>query len=140
MEEDKFQKKEVVSLLVEYFHTRPEILLAYLFGSSVKERGWKRKPDIDLALLCRKKANISRIYADIISLLKSERVDIVFLNTAPPPLVHEIIKTGECIFTRVDRADYERKQNLIYYDTKYLRDLFTRTLLKRLKEKKFARC
>ena len=137
---DKIQKKKVISLLVKYFHTQPEILLAYLFGSSVKGRGWKRKPDIDLALLCRKKANISRIYADIISLLKSERVDIVFLNTAPLSLIHEIIKTGECIFTRIDRAEYERRQNLIYYDTKYLRDLFTQALFKRLKEKKFARC
>jgi len=132
-------KKEFLEPLVSYFKKRSDIRCVYLFGSEVTGKGWKSRPDLDIGIIFEKEGNLSRIYADISGILKRDDLDIVNLNKIPLLLAHEIIKKGKCIFSdKIDREEYEIKTHLLYYDTKFLRDLLNGAMVERLKEGRFG--
>jgi len=80
------------------------ILLAYLFGSMSKSKGYPGS-DIDIAVLLRDNSwpSISRL---IDSLGLGERLDIVDLPQADPLLKYKIVSTG---IKLVDKGDYEKR-------------------------------
>jgi|GEM_PF-3455608 len=130
--------KDFLKAIISYFKKRKDIACVYLFGSQVKGAGWKKKPDIDIAILFKKNGSLSRIYADISQMLKRDDIDIVNLGKAPPILSHEILKNGKCIFSKINREDYEVKTHLFYYDTKPLRDFLNKVMIERLKKDRFG--
>jgi len=72
---------------------------------------------------------------DLISLLKTNDVDLVILNYATPLLSHEVIKYGEVIFCRDEemRIQFEVRTLQQYIDTKPLRDIQHEYLVRRIK-------
>lgn len=83
--------------------TRPEITVAYMFGSQAKGRSGPLS-DIDLAFLVELSLINERDYpygyqadlvAELMSLFKTNDIDIIVLNDAPPLLKFQIITTGK---------------------------------------------
>ena len=137
--------------LKSYFAGRPEILLAYLFGSAVTKRTHKLS-DIDLAIysepILMRELNNKQPYGyqaailiDLMSLLRRNDIDLVILNRAKPLLAYEIVRSGDNIFCRSEnfRTEYEIKTFQKYMDTKKLRDIQDFYLIKRIKHGLFAK-
>lgn len=119
----------IEAVLRSYFETRPEVQLAYLFGSQATGKA-NRLSDVDVAVLTepsRVKKNLpygykAEIGTDLMSLLKTNRVDIVLLNEAPPFLRHQVLKTGKCLWARDPsmRIQFETEALARFLDVKPL--------------------
>ncbi len=141
---DKFEKEKVQKTLSAFFKKRDEVLLAYLFGS-VAEDKQNKLSDLDIAVLVEgdKLGKLDEqpfgyqvsAMTDLISLLKTNDVDLVILNYATPLLSHEVIKYGEVIFCRDEemRIQFEVRTLQQYIDTKPLRDIQHEYLVRRIK-------
>lgn len=94
-------------ILRTYFQTRPEVHIAYLFGSQATGKTTPLS-DVDIAVLVDLSVLSSstpygykaEIAADLIKVLKTNQVDLVLLNEAPPFLLHRILKSGRCLCAR----------------------------------------
>ncbi len=141
---DKFEKEKVRETLSAFFKKRDEVLLAYLFGS-VAEDKQNKLSDLDIAVLVERDKlgkldeqpfgyQVSAM-TDLISLLKTNDVDLVILNYATPLLSHEVIKYGKVIFCRDEemRIQFEVRTLQQYIDTKPLRDIQHEYLVRRIK-------
>lgn len=119
----------VEAILRSYFEKRPEVRLAYLFGSQASGKA-NRLSDVDVAVLTdpsRVKKNLpygykAEICTDLMKLLKTNRVDLVLLNSAPPFLRHQVFKTGKPLFIRDHpaRIRFETETLTRYLDVKPL--------------------
>ena len=140
----KFEKEKVQKTLSAFFKKRDEVLLAYLFGS-VAEDKQNKLSDLDIAVLVERDKlgkldeqpfgyQVSAM-TDLISLLKTNDVDLVILNYATPLLSHEVIKYGKVIFCRDEemRIQFEVRTLQQYIDTKPLRDIQHEYLVRRIK-------
>ena len=116
-----------------YFENRPEVVLAYLFGSIVKNKTG-RFHDIDIAVLVtpglEKELDQQMPYGygaclnvEVANVLKYSPIDIVLLNHAPPLLLKQVISTGNLIFSRseMDRIRFEVTSLKSYADTEHIR-------------------
>ena len=133
-----------VKELKEYFEKRKDVLLAYLFGSSVQNV--ESAKDIDVAVLLDerriKKDSFDvgiEIWLDLIPLLERSDIDVVVLNDASPLLKHEVIKNGQVLFEKKPeiRWDFEVSSELNFFDLEPMRKLFWESLVRRVKEGKF---
>ena len=122
-------------LLQAYFKNREEVILAYLFGSFVN---WKNGQfhDIDIGVFLDPEGEEvldrempygyhSFLTAEVIHLLKFDRVDVVILNNAPPLLLRRVIGTGKLLFYRSesDRIRFEIVSLKRYSDTAQIRKI-----------------
>lgn len=94
---------------------RPEILEAYLFGSTATGTA-QAHSDIDVAVYvaeARPAASTFGYAADLAATLMSALgvpcVDVVLLNDAPPLLYHRVLRDGARIFSRDLRATTTRE-------------------------------
>lgn len=137
--------------LKNYFSKRPEILLAYLFGSEATKRTHKLS-DFDIAIYSdpnqMRVLNTKEpfgyqaaILSELIGLLKRNDIDLVILNRATPLLAYEVVRSGENIFCRSKnfRTEYEIKIFQKYVDTKKLREIQDFYLTKRIEQGLFAK-
>lgn len=106
----------------------PEILAVYLFGSQAK---CKTGPlsDIDIGILPASEITADKqlqLEAEICGALKTDAVDIVFLNKIPLEERYAIIKDGVCLYNK----DNVKLAEIIYYmisqylDMKYYSDIY----------------
>ena len=99
---------QVLPEAVEYLKSHRQILFAYLFGSLV--RG-KPQPlsDVDIAIYLKQGCDNAEMKLDILgnlmSILQTDEIDLVVLNTAELPLVMNILKSKEVV---VNKAPFER--------------------------------
>ena len=109
-----------------YFKDQP-IDLVYLFGSQASEEV-KPLSDIDFAVLFSKKLTDQerftlkiKILTDLSGILKTDKIDLVDLKTAPPFLQFEVIKKRNEIFVRNENAriDFETKVLFNFFDRQY---------------------
>ena len=91
-----------------FFESRPEIDVAFLFGSMATGRN-NALSDIDIALLVdRDKIRDeeypygykAHVLADLIGLLKTNDVDLVLLDEAGTLLKHRVLYFGKLLFCR----------------------------------------
>lgn len=82
-----------------------------------------------------------RMIGDACSALRTNEVDLVVLNDAPPLLQHRAISNRRMVLDRDPKARVrlEARALLDYLDTKPLRDELTRGLRNRLAEGRFGR-
>ena len=104
MEKGKISLGEIKENLTNFFLKREEVLLTYLFGSSLRgKRG--EKTDIDIAIfidpglfnLLDKTQPFgyeAEMISELILLLKHNLVDLVILNKATPLLAYQVIHNG----------------------------------------------
>ena len=129
----KLSVEEVEAGLYAFFRDRPEILLAYLFGS------WLNAPtrvprDLDLAVLVDLEqfkimdreapyGYPAELNTAIMEHLRINRVDLTVLHRATPVLAYQVIHAGRLIFSRSEelRREFEISALKRHADTRYLR-------------------
>jgi len=129
-QKNRINLSEVRQKLVGYFSLRKEILFAYIFGSQISGKSNKLS-DIDIAVFINRKLVEEKSYrygyqAEILSELmrhlKTERIDLVLLNNAPPLLKHRVIYYGELIYCvdESERINFQVDTINRYMDYKFL--------------------
>jgi len=131
----KISLEEIKENLTNFFLGREEVLLAYLFGSSL---GGKRgeKTDIDIAILIDPESfnrldktqpfgYEAEMISELILLLRHNLVDLVILNKATPLLAYQVIHNGMFLFSRSEdlRIKFEINSLKRHADTKRLREI-----------------
>jgi predicted nucleotidyltransferase len=116
--------------------SRADVTLAYVFGSAARG-GARASSDVDVAVLFEalpEAGDLDRLAAGL-QTAAGRRVDLVVLNTAPPLLAHEIIKTGRRLACRseVERVRFETRAMARYMDTAPLRRVQHHYLRERVK-------
>lgn len=82
-----------IKVLKNYFQERPEVIMAFLFGSFSK--GWgSEESDVDIAVYLKEDGKqIDDIWSEVITIVERE-VDLVNLEKVPATLASNILKTG----------------------------------------------
>jgi predicted nucleotidyltransferase len=97
--------------------------LVIVFGSVVSGKV-HQKSDIDLAFLFDKPVDIIGLTNRVISLLRSDNIDVVDLMRASPLLSFSIVRNGELLYEKME-GNFNTFCSLAfrrYADTKKLRD------------------
>jgi predicted nucleotidyltransferase len=100
----------------------------YLFGSQAREKSWNRS-DVDLAVLLG--SSLANERHGLMSIFRSNNIDLVILNDAPPLLTYEgVIRRGRLLFEkdRLARIRFEVRAFQEYVDTAPLREVQNRYL------------
>jgi len=131
--------------LTEYFSSKDSIILAYLFGSTVRgDTG--RLSDVDIAVMLDEKLSKKdrfelelKSISEIATLIKKNKIDLVVLNEAPLLLAYNIVKNGIILKSNeIERVNFETKILSMYMDEKYYIKRHTEETLKRIAEVGFA--
>jgi len=106
---------EIVETLREALLRRPEVLEAYLFGSVARGEVAPHS-DVDVAVYLDPEAADASgigfdavIGAELMATLRTDHVDVVILNGAPPLLYHRVLRDGVRLFARDLRATTVRE-------------------------------
>ena len=99
--------------LAEVLSGRPEILEAYLFGSTARGTAQPHS-DVDVAVFVSAVPDLpfgyeATLAAALMSALGQDRVDVVLLNRAPPLLYHRVLQDGARLLSRDPRATTGRE-------------------------------
>lgn len=95
----KLQKQEIIKRLTNLFSHKPEIILAYLFGS-VAEGKTHKFSDIDIGVYYKKEPSLKQylqLINDVCEILETDDVDVVNMNSASPLIVHDILSYGKLL-------------------------------------------
>ena len=131
--------------LIEYFSSKDSIILAYLFGSTVRGDTGKLS-DVDIGVMLDEKLSKKdrfdmelKLISEIGTLIKKNKIDLIVLNEAPLLLSHNIIKNGIVLKSNeIERVKFETKIFSMYMDEKYYINRHTQETLKRIAEVGFA--
>lgn len=102
---DKTKQKQQINQLAEKYHLK----MILLFGSRVKNK-INKESDIDIAVLPEKKLTFNSeimINYELTQILRSEKIDLVNLQKAPPLLMKEIIENNEMLY-EISPGIYDR--------------------------------
>lgn len=112
----------------EYFSSKPEIKVGYIFGSRAKGEEGKIS-DIDIAILVDKESipqdsfygYKAKIITELIGILKTDKVDLVILNESPLYLCFRVIRDGLVLYSsdEIRRIQFEAKIMSRYFDQQY---------------------
>ena len=99
-------RNQLVDSLRRHLDARPEVLEAYLFGS--RGRGQSQSlSDVDVAVYVDPTrlpnapfGYVADLTAALATALRSNAVDLVVLNQAPPLLYHRVLRDGVRVMTR----------------------------------------
>lgn len=122
----------------------PEVVVAYLFGSSARGRAGPLS-DLDVAVLLGEGADPASAQLDLIGDLAAatgtDRVDVVVLNEAPSELAFRVLRDGRLLLCRDDAARVRHRVRTIleYLDLEPLRRIVAEGLRRRLAEGSFGR-
>ena len=104
--------EQIREILVQYFQKdRPEIEVAYIFGSVAQETS-NLLSDIDIAVILNEKQIDERLYsygykadllADLIKILKTNEVDLVILNQVNSLLRHRVLYFGKLLYSKNEK-------------------------------------
>lgn len=114
--------------LLALLATRPEVLEAYLFGSTARDQA-QAHSDVDVAVYLDSQAteppfgHAAEFGAAMGSALGSSRVDVVVLNRASPLLYHRVLRDGCRIFARDLKATTVREGQALSRYCDYLPQL-----------------
>ncbi len=114
-----FTTDRAISLILPVLESHPHVLGAYLFGSRAHEG--ETSSDVDIAFYTSKDftwEDYYRLYGKISQAIRSDRIDLVWLNEADPILSFEAIKYGKVLFYKDAELlnDFELKNKKKYYD------------------------
>ena len=139
---------EYIPSLIEKLKTDGDIVGIYLFGSYAKG---KQTPvsDIDLAILLDRGFPPGRYFekklellAITTSVLKTDEVDLVILNEAPPALAYRVLSDGRLLLEQKDRKDqrvsFQVRTYDRYFDFKPVEKILHEGLIRRIKEGRFG--
>lgn len=130
----------MITKLKRFFRRQPNVNLAYVFGSTAKQR--KKIPnDLDIAVSFRRLPTdpLRRLKAQVtltaqLETLTNRPVDLAVLNTASSTLHQQVFKYGILLHEARQRLhrDYQVRKLNEHFDLQPLRDFFLRRLDQRL--------
>jgi len=135
-----------IQKIVQFCKSRPEIIVAYLFGSQATGKAGPLS-DVDLAFLIDPVLSEAKgrgrygyhaqLITELIKLLATNDVDVVILNEAPLLLKFKVIYHGRVIFSRSEkeRLAFHVKAFNEYQDFRPFLAVQGRYLVKRLKKR-----
>lgn len=137
--------------LAEYLRSRPEILLAYLFGSVAEDRTHSLS-DLDIAVLVDQErfrqldsstpwGYQASLAAELMGILQRNDVDLVLLHRASPLLAREVVRFGRLLYCRDARTRiaFEVRVHQEYLDTQHLREIQRSYLYEAARTGRFGR-
>jgi predicted nucleotidyltransferase len=142
MNDDKDIKR-----IVHYFKGQDEVSALYIFGGYAKGRK-TGESDIDVGILVDESRSkmrnfefFKKKYYAASPVFSMRPVDIVILNTAPPFLKHQVLKTGSVLFDRNRklRVRFTEKAITEYLDYKPIEDIYLKSVAKRIRENPIGR-
>ena len=131
----------------EVFADRPEVILAYLFGSHARGRPTPIS-DIDFAVLLSDTVSGEKyldyqiaLMQSLAPIFRSDEVDVLILNQAPPLLAYKVIVEGKILVCRdeVARIRFRVRATQRYLDTKPMRKVQADATARRIREGRFGR-
>ncbi len=128
-------------LLVEVFSKRKDILAMYLFGSRATNTA-DNLSDIDIALLLEGRgAPLEReldLIGEITSILGTDEVSLVILNSAPLVIRYGVIKESKVLYSTDENSRFIFEENVIkkYFDFKYYLDRYDNEFISILKHRR----
>jgi hypothetical protein len=91
-----------------YLQSHPAVVFAYLFGSLVKGKPTPLS-DVDIAIFLTDGIDVAETKLEILGrladILQTDEIDLVVLNTANLPLIHNVMKNHKLI---ADKKPFER--------------------------------
>lgn len=137
-----------IPLLIEELKTDGDIVGIYLFGSYAEGRQTPVS-DIDLAILLDRSFPPVRYFekklellAITTSVLKTDEVDLVIVNEAPPALAYRVLSTGRLLLEKKDRkgqrVNFQVRTYDRYFDFKPVEKILHEGLIRRIKEGRFG--
>lgn len=123
-----FSKQRLTEIL-----EKRKVLLAYLFGSQATGKTGPLS-DMDIAIYFDERLGSNErfdlrleVLGELTDMFKTDEIDLVVLNDAPPLLAHRIIKDGTLLFCGDDRlrVEHEVKVVMKYMDWKPYLDKYT---------------
>jgi len=126
---------ECIDSIRRALESRTDVRLAYVFGSTARGEA-RASSDVDVAVLFEtlpEAGDLDRLATDL-QTETGRRIDLVVLNTAPPRLANEIVKTGRRLTCRseADRVRFETHATARYLDTAHMRRVQHRYLRERV--------
>jgi len=134
---------KIITKLKNVWKAHPEVIFAYIFGSSVKGM-FNPESDIDIAVYLQDGVNsadfIFSIMPKIVRMTGRDKIDLVVLNEAPLSLRYIIQKNGILIFEKNEeyRTDFETRTRLSFWDYEPHLKVYESYMLKRLVEGTFG--
>jgi hypothetical protein len=108
-------REAVVSSLREVLERRPEVLEAYVFGSFARAEEQPHS-DFDVAVYVDPEEMDSSglgldaaIASELMRALRTNRIEVILLNAAPPLLYHRVLRDGIRLLARDPRATTVRE-------------------------------
>lgn len=127
-----------LSDVVDRMRQDGDIRCVFLFGSAATG-SLKPLSDIDLAVLLTNTLNKEErvqkqldLFDICNTVFKTDEIDLIILNDAPPRFVHHILKTGKLLFA-IDKNEFVEFRERVtreYLDFKYFRDSFEQAFMK----------
>jgi hypothetical protein len=117
----------VEELCVEILRADEEVALGYLFGSQAASAAGPLS-DVDVGVIFRAGTNVEIAHGELLDALvralATDRVDLVVLDRAAPPLRYRVIRDGKLIhcIDEAIRVRFETDTVMRYLDFKPLRD------------------
>ncbi len=113
-------KKNHLIQAENYLKARKDIAFAYLFGSVAENRA-THLSDIDIAVYVTEERITDvrfQILGDLMDILKTDKLDLVILNTAPLTLKMKILQTKKNLADNVPyaRHTFESRTMRTYFD------------------------
>lgn len=143
-----FDIEQLREELQPFFASRPEVLAAFVFGSTARGVAGPSS-DVDIAVLLTDEAARrhrsddykARLIADLTSSLQTNDLDLVLLNEAPPLLSHRVLRDGILLHGTDERAlaAFRFRALQTYLDTKPLRRVQATAFRERLVRGEFAK-
>lgn len=141
------ENMKMKATLVEVLSDDADIMAAYLFGSHARGTP-SLLSDVDVAVLLREQSDQENFHkrlcllGELMSELRSDRVDLIILNESPPALTYRIIKEGILLFespgARRERIIFEKDSFMAYFDLRKLHEAVAGEMRKRIKEGRFG--
>jgi predicted nucleotidyltransferase len=138
--------EQTLAETIRRFGHRPEVLVAYLFGSHARGKPTPIS-DIDLAVLL-SEAVPRESYLDyrialmqeLTKIFRSDEVQVIILNQAPPLLAYKAVVEGKPLLCRdeVARLRFRTDATRRYLDTKPLRRIQNTATARRIREARFG--
>ena len=125
-------KKKIARLIAQFAEEQPDVLGAYLFGSAVQNR-LTADSDVDIGMLFETSPDgiqLLELQENLSTLLKRQ-ADLVDLNHVSPILGMQVLKHGEIVFERSERAvrKFQVRTMFAYFDLKQVRKPIEEALL-----------
>ena len=123
-----------IKQIAAFFKRTPEVVLAYLFGSTVSGKQHAGS-DVDIAVLFEWEPEFEAILEmrGALEDIVHKDVDIILFHSAPPVLRMQVINKGKELFCRDQKTKFRFIINAFneYEDLKYYQNRFHKNLLEK---------